>query len=90
METIYVLTGGTPKLRADSQGKIREQQGFRTMVFSTGEIPLRKFLDKMDDTEGRKKRLVDVPALVGSETALETVPHEKLGEVCGLIYTATD
>jgi hypothetical protein len=89
VETIYVLTGGTPKLRADSQGKIREQQGFRTMVFSTGEIPLRKFLDKMDDTEGRKKRLVDVPALVGSETALETVPHEKLGEVCGIIYTAT-
>ena len=89
VETIYVLTGGTPKLRADSQGKIREQQGFRMMVFSTGEIPLRKFLDKMNDTEGRKKRLVDVPALVGSKTALETVPHEKLGEVCGLIYTAT-
>ena len=59
------------------------------MVFSTGEIPLRRFLDKMDDTEGRKKRLVDVPALVGSKTALETVPHEKLGEVCGLIYAAT-
>jgi hypothetical protein len=87
VETIYVLTGGTPKLRADSQGKIREQQGFRMMVFSTGEIPLRKFLDKMNDTD--KKRLVDVPALVGSKTALETVPHEKLGEVCGLIYTAT-
>jgi hypothetical protein len=89
VEIIYILTGGTPKLRADSRGNIREQHGFSTLVFSTGEVPLSTFLDQMD-TEGRKKRLVDVPALVGVETTLETVPHEKLGEVCPRIYAATD
>jgi putative DNA primase/helicase len=90
VEIIYILTGGTPKLRADSQGNVRQQHGFSTLVFSTGEPPLRTFLSRVGDTEGRQKRLVDVPALVGVETALETIPHEKLGDVCGHIYTATD
>ena len=79
VETIYVLTGGTPKLRADSQGNIREQQGFSTLVFTTGEIPLRTFLDKMDDTEGRKKRLVDVPALVGVDDRARDGPAREAG-----------
>jgi hypothetical protein len=90
VETIYVLTGGTAKLRADSQGNVRPQVGFSTLVFSTGEPPLRTFLDKMDDTLGRMKRLADLPAMVGVDTALETVPHYKLGDVCGRIYAATD
>ena len=89
VETIYTLTGGTPKLRADSQGNYRAQQGFLTLAFSTGEISLTTFLKNEGDTEGRKKRFVDVPALVGSKTALETVPHDMLGEVCGRIYTNT-
>ena len=86
IELIYTFTGGAPKLRADSRGDLRQQSGFRTLMFSTGEFPLRKLLEKLDDTEGRKKRLVDVPALVGEKTALETVPHDKLGEVCPAIY----
>jgi hypothetical protein len=89
IDLIYILTGGTAKLRADSQGNLREQQGFRSLVFSTGEIPLRILVEKLDDTEGRKKRLVDVPALVGEKTALETVPHDKLGEICSGIYANT-
>jgi hypothetical protein len=59
VEVIYILTGGTAKLRADSQGNLRQQSAFRTLLFSTGEIPLRNLLEKLDDTEGRKKRLVD-------------------------------
>ncbi len=90
VEAIYILTGGTPKLRADSQGNIRQQHGFSTLVFSTGEKPLRTFLERMEDTEGRKKRIVDVPALVGVDTALETVPCDRLGDVCGRIYAVTD
>ncbi len=90
MEAIYLLSGGTPKLRADSQGNLREQRSFRVMVFSTGEHPLRDFLAKMDDTEGRAKRLVDVPALVRGKglegSALETVPHEELESFCPPIY----
>jgi hypothetical protein len=89
IEMIYILTGGTPKLRADSKGDLRQQSGFRTMLFSTSEIPLRDLLEKLDDTEGRKKRVFDVPALVGKMTALETVPHHALKEVCGGIYAHT-
>src|SRR6266536_512966 len=89
VQAIYILSGGTPPLRADSRGNLREQTSFRMMLFSTGEFPLATFLDKLDDTEGRRKRLVDVPAQVGPETALETVPHERLGELCGQIYAVT-
>jgi len=89
VQAIYILSGGTPPLRADSRGNLREQASFRMMLFSTGEFPIATFLDKMDDTEGRRKRLVDVPAQVGPETALETVPHKRLGEICPQIYAAT-
>jgi hypothetical protein len=85
---IYTLTSGIRKQRANSQGNLRAQPGFSFFGFSTGEEPLRKFLEKMDDTEGRKKRFVDVPALVGEKTAFEILSHDQLVVICDRMYDA--
>jgi hypothetical protein len=67
IELIYILTGGTPKLRADSRGDLRQQSGFRTLMFSTGEIPLRTQLEKLDDTRGSKETSRRPPGFGGCE-----------------------
>ena len=83
---VYTLSSGQPALRADSQGRLRAQSGFAALVFSTGEPSVREFLAGTGDTEGRAKRFVDVPALVGVMTALEKFTHVQIGEAGPRLY----
>jgi hypothetical protein len=86
---IYTLESGLLTLRADGQGKLRVQPSISAMAFSTGEPSMGKFLEGAGDTEGRKRRFVDVPALVGDRTALEKFTHTQLAVVCPEIYDLT-
>ena len=85
---IYQLTASIEKLRATSAIKLRETESFRTLVYSTGEVPLSTFLGG-EDTDGRKKRLVDVPAEITPGTAFETIPPAQIGEAGKRYYSAT-
>jgi putative DNA primase/helicase len=86
---IYELSGGTEKLRGTSNARLRSSQGFRVLVFSTGEKSLGAFLGRQDDAEGRKKRLVDVPAEIAPGTSFETIAPEQIVEAGRRFYSAT-
>jgi putative DNA primase/helicase len=83
---VYTLIGGNPTLRADSQGRLRDQPSFSAFGFSTGEYPLDHYLKEGDDTEGRRKRFVDIPALVGDGTSLENFSAKQIGEIARHLY----
>jgi putative DNA primase/helicase len=72
-DAIYALSGGTEKLRGTSQATLKTSKGFRVLVLSTGEKSLAAFLGQRDDAEGRRKRLVDVPAEVAPGTSFEII-----------------
>ncbi len=86
---IYALSGGTEKLRGTSNALLRQSQGFRVLVFSTGEKSLGAFLGRKDDAEGRKKRLVDVPAEVMPGTSFETIASDQIHKEGARFYSAT-
>jgi uncharacterized protein (DUF927 family) len=89
LPTIYKLTGGE-KVRAAGPGRLQRQLGFRVLVFSTGEKSVAEFLGKKDDAEGRRRRLVDIPAEVRPGSAFETIPPHQLDVAAAKFYPAAD
>jgi len=89
LPTIYKLTGGE-KVRAAGPGRLQRQRGFRVLVFSTGEKSVAEFLGKKDDAEGRRRRLVDIPAEVQPGSAFETIPPHQVDAAAAKFYRAAD
>ena len=86
---IYKLAGGIEKLRGNSNSRLRQQQSYRLLLFSTGEKSLAEFLAERDNAEGRRKRLVDVPAEIQRGTAFETIPPDQIHIGGKRFYSAT-
>ena len=78
----YALAGGRGKGRFG----LAEQE-FNILFFSTGELPLAEFLP--DARQGQLVRMVDIPAIVGRESALETVPASEIADAARKFYAAT-
>src|SRR5207244_2282833 len=66
------------------------RRGFRVLVFSTGEKSVAEFLGKKDDAEGRRRRLVDIPAEVQPGSAFETIPPHQVDAAAAKFYPAAD
>ena len=75
-QVIYKVASGTKGPRATSAGHLRETAHASVLVFSTGEKSLSQFIPNLQ--EGARKRLVDVPAEVGSGSAFETIPRDQI------------
>jgi uncharacterized protein (DUF927 family) len=86
---VYKLAGGIEKLRGNSNSRLRQQQSYRLLLFSTGEKSLAEFLAEKDNAEGRRKRLVDVPAEIQPGTAFETIPPDQIHIGGKRFYSAT-
>jgi len=76
-QVIYKIASGTKGPRATSAGQLRESSHASVFVFSTGEKSLAQFIGPSLQ-EGARRRLVDVPAEVGSGTAFETIPRDQI------------
>jgi uncharacterized protein (DUF927 family) len=81
-KAIYILAGGLDKGRYG-----QPEQDFNVLVLSTGEKSLAEFLKRA--TPGQLVRMVDVPALVQPDSALETIDKSKIDEAGRRFYAAT-
>ncbi len=79
---VYKLSGGLDKGRYD-----QAERDFNVLVLSTGEPSLAEFLPHA--RTGQLVRMVDVPALVQSASALETVKQSDIAEAASRFYAAT-
>jgi uncharacterized protein (DUF927 family) len=76
-QVVYKVASGTKGPRATSTGRLRETAHASVLVLSTGEKSLTEFIGRSLQ-EGAKKRLVDLPAMVGPGTAFETIPRDRI------------
>jgi hypothetical protein len=76
-EIIYAIASGTQGPRAKSTGQLRETPHVSVLMLSTGEKSLPQFIGRTLQ-EGARKRLVDVPAEVQSDSAYETLSRDRI------------
>jgi uncharacterized protein (DUF927 family) len=68
--TVYKLAGGLDKGRYG-----QDEQDFNVLFVSTGELSLAEFLPNA--RQGQLVRMVDIPAVVQSESAFETIARDR-------------
>jgi hypothetical protein len=81
-KAVYKLAGGLDKGRYG-----QAEQDFNVLVLSTGEKSLAEFLPHA--TPGQLVRMVDIPAQVQPDSALETIDKSKIDDAGSHFYAAT-
>jgi hypothetical protein len=82
-QAIYRLAGGLDKGRFG-----QAERDFNLLFLSTGEPSLAEFLPNA--RAGQLVRFVDIPAVVQSESAFETIPKEEIAAAGTRFYSATN
>jgi putative DNA primase/helicase len=88
---VYGLANGSTKLRGTQDIRLRPMESFRILGISTGEPTMEQYLSSGGEKvpAGLKVRLVDVPAEVQADSALETCPREQIEELGKRFYPLT-
>jgi hypothetical protein len=81
--TVYKLAGGLDKGRFG-----QAERDFNILFLSTGELSLAEFL--LNARQGQLVRLVDIPAVVRSESAFETISKDEIATAGRQYYSATN
>jgi putative DNA primase/helicase len=80
---VYKLAGGLDKGRYG-----QAERDFNILFLSTGELSLAEFLPNA--RQGQLVRLVDIPAVVQSESVFETISKDKVAAAGRQFYAATN
>jgi uncharacterized protein (DUF927 family) len=82
-QAVYKLASGLDKGRFG-----QAERDFNLLFLSTGELSLAEFL--ANARAGQLVRFVDIPAVVQSESAFETIPKEEIAAAGTRFYSATN